>query len=61
MSFDTVDSPENKSTIHYVTDLADLKELLQKGIDLNIQDENGDTALEVILKKPTCYLNMVLR
>ncbi|WP_016770093.1 ankyrin repeat domain-containing protein [Rickettsia sibirica] len=42
-----VDSPENKSTLHYVIDLADLKELLQKGIDLNIQDENGDTALEV--------------
>ncbi|HJD58596.1 MAG TPA: hypothetical protein LFV92_05425 [Rickettsia endosymbiont of Ceroptres masudai] len=45
VSFDTVDSPENKSTIHHVTDLADLKELLQKNIDHNIQDENGYTAL----------------
>lgn len=47
VSFDTVDSPENKSTLHHVTDLADLKELLQKNIDPNIQDENGYTALEV--------------
>ncbi|MCC8406451.1 MAG: ankyrin repeat domain-containing protein [Rickettsia endosymbiont of Sceptobius lativentris] len=47
VSFDTVDSPENKSTLHHVTDLADLKELLQKNIDPNIQDENGNTALEV--------------
>ncbi|WP_233419015.1 hypothetical protein [Rickettsia tamurae] len=41
VSFDTVDSPENKSTLHYITDLADLKKLLQKGIDPNIRDENG--------------------
>ena len=47
VSFDTVDSPENKSTLHHVTDLVELKELLQKNIDPNIQDENGDTALEV--------------
>ncbi|QQV74989.1 hypothetical protein H6P87_00532 [Rickettsia tillamookensis] len=47
VSFDTVDSPENKSTLHHVTDLVELKELLQKNIDPNIQDENGYTALEV--------------
>ncbi|KJV81040.1 putative ankyrin repeat [Rickettsia hoogstraalii str. RCCE3] len=47
VSFDTVDSPKNKSTLHHVTDLVELKELLQKNIDPNIQDENGDTALEV--------------
>ncbi len=47
VSFDAVDSTENKSTLHYVTDLADLKELLQKNIDPNIQDENGNTALDV--------------
>ncbi|MCC8418455.1 MAG: hypothetical protein LN590_02370 [Rickettsia endosymbiont of Glossina mortisans submortisans] len=47
VSFDTVDSLENKSTLHHVTDLVELKELLQKNIDPNIQDENGYTALEV--------------
>ncbi|BBJ31634.1 hypothetical protein RAS_07430 [Rickettsia asiatica] len=28
VSFDTVDSIKNKSTLYYITDLADLKELL---------------------------------
>ncbi|AFB28951.1 hypothetical protein [Rickettsia rickettsii] len=57
-----MDSPENKSTIHYVTDLADLKELLQKGIDLNIQYEDGDTALEVTgnFKKAKMLLEYVV-
>ncbi|WP_341787710.1 hypothetical protein [Rickettsia endosymbiont of Cantharis rufa] len=47
VSFDVVDSAKNKSTLHYVTDLANLKELLQKNVDPNIQDENGNTALDV--------------